>query len=162
MWTDPQWVQSGVDALRETLNVDGETKRRMVEFLRDEGFWDPTRQSWDSAIARFNACLDPSKSEYFKVAEVWALMRKFRRYHLLHAMAADCGFAPLCELPTEERRLRLLERIAAAQETIAGGMAELERLASPAPAQRIEAGVRTGGQFSQPGDSDTNHYPGGF
>jgi hypothetical protein len=156
-WLDPLWMQRGLDALRETLDVDASTKRDMIEYLFEEGFWDRDRLSWDAAIARFNACLNPNKSEFFKLSELWALMKRFRRHQLLHTLAADLG----CEvrvIPTEERRQALLERLADAQETLATAQqeiaAELARL-SPGETVRLHPAVRAQ-------DAKFSVEPGGF
>src|SRR5690348_3465057 len=119
MFLDIEWMQRGVDAMREMLDVDGATKRAMIEFLFEEGFWDRTTlKSWEAAEEKFTNCLNPSKKVYFKIGEVWALMKRFRRYHLLDAMLEDLGCYPRREKPTEERRIELLERIAANQEKL--------------------------------------------
>lgn len=109
--SDGGWQQIGLAALRETLDVDGHTRKAMIEYLFSEGFWDAERLSWDGAVARWNDCLNPTKTAFFKLGELWALMRKFGRHHLLLAMADDLGYE-LRMKPTEERRQALLVRIA--------------------------------------------------
>jgi hypothetical protein len=136
MRIDAQWLQRGTDALRSTLDVDGATKRQMIEFLFEEGFWDRSRLTWDAAISRFNDCLNPGKPAYFKIGEVWALMLRFERHELFFAMARDLGFE-LRRIPTEERRQSLLDRIATATEQhnslLAAATAELARLGTELP-----------------------------
>lgn len=131
-WTDDVWARNAFRALKETLDADGALKRDMIQFLLDEGFWDnATLRNWDSAVARFNACLNPNKSEFFKIGELWALMKRFGRHQLFLAMADDLGY-DVRRRPTEERRIELLERIARALERseteVSGSLAELERL----------------------------------
>jgi hypothetical protein len=159
MRIDAQWMQRGLDALRSTLDVDGATKRRMIEVLFDEGFWDRERLSQDAAISRFNDCLNPGKPAYFKIGEVWALMLHFERHELFFAMARDLGFE-VRRIPTEERRQSLLERIATATEAhaamLAQATAELARLGADAPPGRGIPGQTT--RFSL-GDEPS---PGGF
>lgn len=108
--SDENWQQTGLTALRETLDVDGHTRKAMIEFLFAEGFWDTSRLSWDAAVARWNDCLNPTKPAFFKLGELWALMRRFGRHHLLLALAEDLGYE-LRRKPTEERRQDLLARI---------------------------------------------------
>lgn len=159
---DPMWMQRGWDALRETLNVDDTTKAAMIRFLLDEGFWDKEHLSWEGAERRFNACLNPGRPEYFKIYELWALMKRFHRFQLLYAMAEDLSFRPLEPRPTEERRLELLERIAAAEERrnaeVSHARAELEKLdAAPDPVRVHPAFQESRGGFSRP-----DKHSGGF
>jgi hypothetical protein len=157
MWTDPTWMQQGLDALRSTLDTDPAMRRDMVQFLLDEGFWSTdTLRTWDSAVARFNSCLNPHKSEFFKLSELWALMKRFHRHQLFLAMAADLGYE-VRPLPTEARRQALLERIAVGLERCGWERdavhAELARLEAhvAAPGPRIEPAVREGtARFSLP------------
>jgi hypothetical protein len=146
MWIDAQWTQRGLDAMRATLDVDGATKRQMIEFLFEEGLWDKERLTWDAAVSRFNDCLNPGKPAFFKFGEVWALMLRFERHELFFAMARDFGFE-LRRMPTEERRQLLLERIAVATEactaTVAGATAELARLGTDTSLSRGVAGQPT-------------------
>lgn len=133
---DDTWLRNAMRALKATLDVDNRLKSQMVQFLFDEGFWDKEKLSWDSAIARFNACLNPSKAEFFKLGEIWALMVRFQRHDLFLAMGEDLGYE--CRLrPSEERRQVLLERIAVATEqyaeTIASSHALLQRMEAPVP-----------------------------
>lgn len=145
MWIDAAWSQRGLDALRETLDVDPQTKRAMIQFLFDEGFWDVERLTWDAAVARWNDCQNPGKPAFWKPGELWALMWRFERHHLFLAMAADLGYE-LRRTPTEERRQLLLERMATAvetcEQTLSAARTELARMhlaASPRPlAPRME------------------------
>lgn len=155
MFLDPAWRQQGLDALREMLDVDDHLKKQIIEFLFEEGYWDEKRTSWDAAVARYNACLNPNKEAFFKLSEIWAIAKRFRRYHVLYAMAEDMGFYRPREKPTEERRQELLERIATAEEKlldeITGARAELARLDQPT-AVHIEPAIRErrGAVWSQP------------
>lgn len=109
MFLDDEFFEFAGDALRETLNVDPATKREMIQFLIDEGFWDKSMK-WESAVARFDACLNPNKSEFFKLSELWALMKRFGRHHLFVAMGEDLGYE-IRRRATVERVEELLEKI---------------------------------------------------
>lgn len=116
-WLDAAWQERGLAALRDTLDVDPRTRKAMVQFLFDEGFWDEKSLTWPAAIARWNDCLNPAKTSFFKIGELWALMARFDRHHLFAAMADDLGYE-LRRKPTEERRQALLERVANALERV--------------------------------------------
>lgn len=153
-WLDPAWNQRGLNALRATLDVDGDTKRRMIEFLFDAGLWDRDRLSWAAAVTRWNACMNPAKPDFFKLSEVWALMKRFHRTALFEVMAQDLGFE-LRPVPTEARRQAVLERLVAAQERQAQAMeaasAELRRLGMPEDAVRLDAAMDgLGPKFDMP------------
>jgi hypothetical protein len=154
-WLDAVWLQRGLDALRETVDADPAMKRDMIEFLLDEGFWKREKLDWESAIARFNACLNPNKPEYFRFVELWALMKRFHRHALFLAMAEDLGYE-VRHLPTEARRQALLERIATACEqhnlVLAECSGELRRIDSTPPGTgRFDPAVRAGtASFSLP------------
>ena len=155
------WLESALGAMRATFDVDTKTKTLMVQFLLDEGFWDSERLTWEAAIARFNSCLNPNKSEFFKMGEIWALMSRFGRHQLFHAMAEDLGYE-LRIIPTEERRQLLLERIATCSERFetefAAARSGLERLTNtlPAAVPRIHPGQKA--HFSV-GDSVDSRTP---
>lgn len=154
-WITPDWMQLGVDAMRETLDGDPRLKRQMVQFLLDESFWDTDKLGWDGALARFNACLNPARSEFFKLSEVWALMKRFDRHHTFLAMAHDLGYE-VRRRSTEERKQELLERLVLAMERLGHerefALAEAERLASVPPDRGMDPVVRAGsGRFSMPG-----------
>ncbi|NUS37625.1 MAG: hypothetical protein HOQ02_01170 [Lysobacter sp.] len=133
-WFDEAWLRRAFEALKETLDADPRLKRDMIQFLLDEGFWDTEKLKWDSAVARFNGCLNPNKDDFFKLGEAWALMKRFGRHQLFLAMAEDLGYE-VRRRPTEERRQELLERIAVAAEKCERTMAEvhgdLARLEGP-------------------------------
>lgn len=113
-WIDETWAARAYGALREMLDVEPRLRRDMIQFLLDEGFWDSSLK-WDSAVARFNSCLSPNKSEFFKVGEIWALMKRFGRHQLFLLMAEDLGYE-VRPRATEERRQALLERLIEAAE----------------------------------------------
>lgn len=146
------WLRNALQALRATFDVDDKTKQQMVQFLLDQGFWDAERLNWPSAVARFNSCLNPNKSEYFKTGEVWALMSRFGRHQLFHAMAEDLGYEVRSK-PTEERRQELLERIATSSERleqeIAAARAGLDRMTTAAPQPPVLLHPGQKGHFSQ-------------
>jgi hypothetical protein len=139
-WTDDAWLRTAFEALKSTLDVDRHLKKEMIQFLLDEGFWDKDKLEWDSAVARFNACLNPNKPDFFKIGEVWALMKRFRRYQLFLALAEDLGFEARLK-PTEERRQALLERLVDAAERcenqLAAARAELQRIDNEAPTTTV-------------------------
>jgi hypothetical protein len=161
VYIDATWMQKGLDALNETFCVDDATRRDMIQFLFDEGFWDTEKLTWSAAVTRFNECLNPRRPQFFKFAEIWALMKRFRRYALLHAMVEDLEFQPLRPQPTESRRQDLLERIARAEEQhvalVKAARAELGRLDADPPARRMNPAFTEGdGSFCR------GHGTGGF
>lgn len=131
---DETWIAKAHRALKATFDVDKRTKAAMIQFLYDQGFWDPESLAWESAVARFNDCLNPSKSQFFKIGEVWALMMRFGRTQLVEAMAEDLGLE-VRPIATEARRQAILERLANVQERLAdelaGARADLTRLETP-------------------------------
>lgn len=135
---DEVWLRKAHRALKETLEVDDQTKRQMVQFLLDEGFWDANSLKWESAVARFNDNNNPTKASYWKIGEVWALMLRFGRHDLAHAIAESLGYE-LRPIPTEERRQALLHNAVSLLERLHLESAELrqaiERLAT-APLER--------------------------
>lgn len=142
---DEQWLQAGLDALEETFRVGDADKRDMIQFLFDEGFWNKEKLTWTAAVARFNDCLNPNKNQFFKLSELWALMKSFERPQLLQAMASDLGYQPLRQVPSDERRQALLERIARAEEQlldlIASSKRELAELDAPDAKVRIHPAI---------------------
>lgn len=134
-YIDETWARNAFQALRRALDVDDHVRKEMIEFLMEEGFW-ASNMEWASALAKWNSCLNPTKAEFFKVGELWALARRFERHELFLAMAEDLGYE-VRRRPTEERRLRLLERIDRVQGDLVMELqstrAELERLEAPAP-----------------------------
>lgn len=119
---DVSWQQAGLAALRDMLDVDGHTRKSMIEHLFKEGFWDASHLSWDSAVARWNDCLNPGKPAFFKLAELWSLMRAFGRHQLLLAMIEDLGYE-VRRKPTEERRQELLSALAETLDRTERGLA---------------------------------------
>ncbi|WP_243350851.1 phage regulatory CII family protein [Stenotrophomonas acidaminiphila] len=152
-WTDEAWLRSAFAALKQTLDVDARTRNEMVQFLLDEGFWDKDKlTTWESAVAKFNSCMNPNKAEFFKIGELWALMKRFGRHQLFLAMAADLGYE-VRRVPTEERREQLLEQLTQANEqhalVLARIAAALEQLnAAPRQQHQVAPGMRA--QFSLP------------
>lgn len=109
MFLDDDFFDAMGEALQETLRVDKHLKREMIQFLMDEGFWDKDMK-WASAVARFDACLNPTKAEYFKISELCALMKRFDRHHLFLAMGKLLGY-DMRRMATIERVQSLLEDI---------------------------------------------------
>lgn len=131
-WLDDEWFAYARAGLTEMFAVDQSTKMQMIQFLLDEGLWDSERLTWDAAVTRFNACLNPNKRDaHFKTSELWALAKRFNRHHLFHALMQDLGYQ-MTPVPTEARRQELLERIARATEACTAAVeranAELMRL----------------------------------
>lgn len=125
---DSVWVQRGLDALKATLDVDPVLKQQMIDFLLDEGFWDRRRLSDAAARTKFNACLNPGKPDFFKLSEIWALMKRFRRYELLFAMCEDMGFERPVQIPPRARRAELLRQLQAIDQLRDAQAAEVQRL----------------------------------
>lgn len=155
-YIDETWLRKAFQSLREVVDVDDHTRRKMIQFLMDEGFWDSTLK-WETAEAKWNSCKNPNKSEFFKIGEIWALMLRFGRYQLFQAMADSFG-AQIVWLPTEARRQAVLERLADSYDRFeldqAAARAELERLAT-APIEPRAPGVVPGSraQFSAAGNN---------
>jgi hypothetical protein len=155
MWLDDQWFTGAGEALREMMEISPGQKRDMIQFLLDEGFWDAERLSWEAAVTRFNACLNPNKRDAsFKVSELWALAKRFDRHQLFVAIVQDLGYEVRVK-PTEERRQELLERIAVATEqcaaVLAGAKAELGRIDQAPAAPRVHSAPRH--HFSKAADA---------
>lgn len=178
MHREPEWMQRCLDAMRDTLDVDSALKQQMIDFLFAEGFWDSRRLGAAAARTRFNACLNPGKPDFFKLSELWALMKRFRRYGLLYAMLDDMGFERPRQLPTRLRRDELARQIAALRQTQEEALAELEHqltllddaavLEEPAERLRVHPAMREPGpRFSAdgdewiPGSDNGGHAPGG-
>lgn len=157
-WVNKEWVQRGLNALGEMLDVDGALKRDMIEFLFETGLWDSTKLTHEAAIAKWNANLNPSTNAFFKIGEVWALSKRFERFHLLHAMAEDCGF-DLRRQPTEERRQhaleQLVEELKRSNDIAQHAHTLLSQLDTGGAPLRIHPAVQEGGSFSLPDGSST-------
>lgn len=110
-WLNEVWTQRGMNALRETLAPDPDTKYAAIKFLQDTGQWDATGVTAEAAESRYNGNLNPGKKMNFRISEAWSLMRFLGRHQLLHAMVEDCGFQPLVRKPSEERKQEALEKI---------------------------------------------------
>lgn len=116
MWIDATWTRRGLAALHAMLDVDDHTRKAMIQFLFDEGFWDASRLTWDAAITKWNDAKNPVKPTFWKPAELWALAARFDRHQLFLAVMEDLGYE-VRRTPTEERRQLLLERMTAAVES---------------------------------------------
>lgn len=153
-WLDAAWMQRGLSALRNTL--DSDSKDQMITFLFETGFWDKESLTWEAAVARFNACLNPQKANVnFKVAELWALMKQFDRHEFFHAMADDLGYE-IRRKSSNERVIESNERLAAAIEENTRALAEAssarKALITPATPPRIHPAFQGGtGSFSMDG-----------
>jgi hypothetical protein len=116
MWIDAAWSARGLAALHAMLDVDDHTRKAMIQFLFDEGFWDAHRLTWDAAVSKWNDGKNPSKPGFFKFGELWALALRFDRHQLFLAVMEDLAYE-VRRTPTEERRQLLLERMTAAVES---------------------------------------------
>jgi hypothetical protein len=131
MWVDAEWTRRGLAALHAMLDVDDHTRKAMIQFLFDEGFWNPDKLTWDAAIAKWNDAKNPAKPGFWKVGELWALALRFERHQLFLAVMENLGYE-VRRTPTEERRQLLLERMAAAvercEQTLSTARTELARM----------------------------------
>ena len=144
-WLSAEWRQRCLDAMRLSMDVHDDLKREMIQFLIDEGFWDQDLK-WASAVNKFNACLRPDDPTQFSNVALWALVKRFERFDWFYAMAADLGFE-VRRKSTEERKLELLERIAAAVEannkTVGAALNDLQTL-EPALVSRLHRVIKDG------------------
>jgi len=142
MWIDAAWSRRGLAALHAMLDVDDHTRKAMIQFLLDEGFWHAERLTWEAAISKWNDAKNPSKPTFFKTGELWALALRFERHHLFLAVMEDLGYE-VRRTPTEERRQLLLERMTAAvescEQTLNTTRTELARLRLPTGPRDITA-----------------------
>lgn len=162
MWVDATWTRRGLAALHAMLDVDDHTRKAMIQFLFDEGFWDANRLTWDAAVARWNDCKNPGKTAFFKMGELWALALRFERHQLFLAVMENLGYE-VRRMPTEERRQLLLERMTDAvercEQTLSTARTELARLhASELPHAMLPAAADAAVRFSLTDDA----APGGF
>jgi len=150
-YIDDVWLRRAHQTLAALFDVDDRTRNEMIQFLFDEGFWDPAKLSHENAITRWRANLNPTKGEFWKISEVWALSMRFRRPQLLQAFAGSMGYE-LREIPTEERRQALLQRAVDLLEGLDAARAELQadmqRLAAPPPKEHLVTPPGTRPQFS--------------
>lgn len=151
--------------MRATFDVDAHLRKQMIEFLFEAGFWNRERLTWHAAQARFDACLNPGKKEFFKLSELWALMKRFDRHELFLAMAADLDYQVPHRLATAERHQALLERIAEemARANAVGerALADMQVLAAGAPDASVHPAFHEGvGKFCVGAGDD--HAIGGF
>jgi hypothetical protein len=163
MWIDAQWSRRGLAALHAMLDVDDHTRKEMIQFLFDEGFWHAERLTWDAAVSRWNDGKNPGKSTFFKFGELWALALRFDRHQLFLAVMEDLGYETR-RTPTEERRQLLLERMTAAvescEQTLNTTRTELARLRLSNSPREVHPRTSDGTtvQFAR----DDDMAPGGF
>lgn len=154
-YIDETWLRKAFQALNAVVDVDDHTSGEMIQFLMDEGFWDPDMK-WETARAKWNSCRNPNKAEFFKISEIWALMLRFGRHQLFEAMAESFG-AQIIWLPTEARRQAVLERLARGFDRFefeqSDARAELQRLATAPIEQRSPVLQGTRAQFSKDQDA---------
>ncbi len=122
---DETWLRRAHQAVKAVFDVDEHTRNDMIQFLFDEGFWDRDKLDWTAAITKFRGNCNPSKSEFWKISEVWAISLRFRRPHLMLAMAESMGHATY-EIPTEARRQALMTRMVELHERFDEQRAELQ------------------------------------
>jgi hypothetical protein len=144
-WLDDRWMQDGLDAMRDTLDVHAHLRKQMIEFLYDAGLWDKESLSFDAAVARWNANLNPGKPGFFKIAEVVALSLAFRRFAFLHWWNEKAGLETR-EKPTLERQNEILGRLAEASEEynaiLARAEGDLRRLGIHTPETQVHPKFR--------------------
>jgi hypothetical protein len=133
-YLDDAWFEGAFNALNDTLRVDARMKHEMIQFLLDEGLWDAEKLQWTAAEARFNSCLNRNKVDsFFKLSEIWALMKRFNRFGIFLAMADDLGFEVRLK-PTAERVHELLASMLETNERLeqeyARQRVQLERITS--------------------------------
>lgn len=150
-YIDDVWLRRAHQALAAVFDVDDRTRNDMIQFLFDEGFWDPEKLSHEGALARWRANLNPTKGEFWKLSEVWALSMRFRRPQLLQAWADSMGYE-LREVPSEARRQELLQRAVDLLEGLDAARAELQsdlqRLTAAAPREHLPSAPGSRPQFS--------------
>lgn len=156
-WLRQEWQQKCLQAMRDTLDVNGDIKREMVQFLLDTGFWAPEKLDWDAAVVKFNTCLRPDSRENFSNLQLWALMKRFDRHAWFKAMADDLGYE-IRRKPSDERRSEILERFVLALETNQRLLSELsadrDLLEAVGGSQHVHRALRQGpGNFSLPDDT---------
>jgi hypothetical protein len=165
-WLTEQWFQRMLNALKETLDVSEELKSEMIEFLFEAGFWDRAKLTFPAAVARFNACLNPGKrGEFFKAAEILALMKRFGRHQFFIEQAEFLGYR-VERIATDELRIREISRLADALERhnalnarvahdVEEARALLHQLDTIGGKTRIHPAFREGsGSFDLPGDGE--------
>lgn len=171
-WRDPQWLQRGLDAMQATFDVDSTTKQQMIDFLLAEGFWDTNKLTPAAARTKFNACMNPMKPDFFKLSELWVLMKRFRRYELWLAMGEDMGFECPQQIPLTTRRadlerqlLELRQQSQAQLEALENALTRLDDVAGAAHSSgtvRIHPVMREAGPRFDVPDEDVGHGEGGF
>jgi hypothetical protein len=159
-WMDALWQARVHGALVETLDVAPDLKAQMVQFLFSSRLWSADKLTWEAAHNRFNACLNPGKPEKFSTLELWALMRRFGRHQLFHAMADDLGYE-VRRKSTPEREQELLARIARAIEgcnaVVGLAQGDLRRMRRERPALRVHGAIAAGNaNFDAEGDDGQN------
>lgn len=149
---DDVWLRRAHQALAAVFDVDDRTRNDMIQFLFDEGFWDAEKLSHEGALSRWRANLNPTKGEFWKLSEVWAISVRFRRPQLLKAWADSMGYE-LRERPSEERRQELLQRTVDLLEGLDAARVELQsdlaRLFAPAPREHLPSAPGTRPSFCQ-------------
>jgi hypothetical protein len=148
---DETWLRRAHKALTAVFDVDDRTRNDMIQFLFDEGFWDPEKLTHEAALTRWRANCNPGKGEFWKIGEVWTLSVRFNRPQLMQAWAESMGYE-VRAIPTAERQQVLLERMCNAMEQAeaarAETLAELQRLHAPPPREHLPSTPGTRPQFS--------------
>jgi len=166
-WLDAAWMQRGLDALKDTLDVSPELKKQMIEFLLSEGFWEQEKLTYEGAVNKFNGNLNPERAGHFKPSELWALARKFNRHQFFLAVMEDLGYERPRMKATEERRQELLERIADGQAAynrlLEESAGDLRRLGSSGVALRLNPTIaERRGHFAMDDEETDGSAPGRF
>lgn len=146
---DTAWQLAGLEAMRDMFAVTPQQRKEMIQFLFDEGYWDASKLTWEAAEARWNDCKNPGKAAFWKITELWALMRRFGRHQLLLAMNNDLGYE-VRKRPTEERLQDLLEQMTEQMERSERELAACrEQLAAVTAARAAAPQARPGGTVAR-------------
>jgi hypothetical protein len=72
----------GHDALLQMVGAARQSRQQIAAHLCTVGLWPPMKPT--SRTARFDACLNPDKDQYFKWSDVLEMMRFTQRFDPLH------------------------------------------------------------------------------
>lgn len=88
---DAEWFDRCHKALVADFGDNPDTKPDMVQFMFDAGFYDPKTLTPAAGLQRFNDCLNPNRAHRFKIVEVLALARRFRRVAFVSLIMREMG-----------------------------------------------------------------------
>lgn len=146
----PALYRDGYEAMRTMCDNSVFNYADLAMHLVEEGYW-PAELSRESAAARFRACLNPDKDQYFKRSEMVALMRITGRVDPVYHECDELGL----ERP---RRIastaHLQDQITSISQAVQGIVATLDALQVDVTAQADEDMGR-----QQPMPSDCARQP---